>query len=135
MLLILVCAIAGCGAVVLIGEGQPSPARGGVVSAPGRVETFCARLNQVLRKAAVALAMLVVVLSSGQGRRWEARLAAHPEWFLPSVDPETGIGIAAFNGDAVAAQCRTWVYTCRCMHGLPPPTTDDVGTNCIPAGE
>lgn len=135
MLLILVCAIAGCCAAVLVGSRQSSPARRGTALAAGRLETLCARLNQLLLKAAVALALLVVVLSSGQGTRWGTRLAARPEWFGPSTDLETGIDFAAFDRDAVAAQCRTWVYTCRCMHGLPPQTAADIGTNCTPAGE
>ncbi|HTT81125.1 MAG TPA: hypothetical protein VMF86_15745 [Stellaceae bacterium] len=134
--LILACVIAGCCAMVLVDSRQSShPPGPGAISAAGRLDAVCARLNRLLLTAAVVLAVLVAVLSSGRDSRWEAKLAAHPEWFGPSFDPESSIGFAPANLGPVAAQCQTWIYTCHCMRNLPRAPAVSVRTNCVPAGE
>jgi hypothetical protein len=92
---ILVCAIAGCSVTALVGSPKsPHPRGGDVVSAAGRLETLCAWVNPSLLKVAVALAVLVAVLSSDQGSRWGDALVAHPEWFGPASDPEGSISVS-----------------------------------------
>ena len=130
-------AIACCGALALAGGkgGLRRPGEGAAADFAAAVEGHCNRLNHVLRNGAVILAVLVAVLSTGTGSKWGALIAAHQQWLTPASGIETGVGFAESNTDGAAAECRTWIYTCRCMRGRPYAKAAPTAPDCAADGE
>jgi hypothetical protein len=136
VVIVVVGAIAGCCVLALADRRDlPPPDSANPRWLTVRLDAFCVRLNRLLLTMAVALAVTVTALSSGQGARWEARAIGHPEWFGASADAESVIDISDPGAAAVEVQCRTWIYTCRCMRGLPHPRGVTISPNCAAAGQ